>query len=68
LFVFFHDVELALGKKGEWRLIHHAFYGRRESHHVKFGILQNRKLDSPGDGCHVGFLEHQLANPLPMQT
>jgi hypothetical protein len=50
------------------RLIHHALYGLRERGHVKFGVLQNRKLDPPGDGCHVGFLEHQLANPLPMQS
>ena len=67
-FVFFHDVELAIGKKAGWWLIHHALYGLRERGHVKLGVLQNRKLDPPADGCHIGFLEHQLANLLPMRT
>ncbi|MGZ7029935.1 MAG: hypothetical protein ACXVG9_11470 [Terriglobales bacterium] len=46
----------------------HALYGLRERGHIKFGVLQNRKLDPPGDGCLVGFLEHHFANPLPVQT
>jgi len=32
------------------------------------GVLQNRKPDAPADGCHVGLLEHQLTNLLPMRT
>src|SRR5262245_47923641 len=30
-------------------------------------FLQNRKPDSRAEGCHIGFLKHQLANPLPMR-
>jgi hypothetical protein len=67
-FVFFHDVELAIGKKAGRRLIHPTLYGLRERGHVKFGVLQNRKPEARAEGCHVGFLEHQLANLLPMPT
>ena len=34
----------------------------------KFGVLQNRKPDPRAEGCYVGFLKHQLANPLPMRA
>src|SRR5262249_29214739 len=57
-FVFFHDVELAIGKEARWRLIHPPLYGFRERGRVKFGVLQNRKPDPRAEGCHVGLRKH----------
>ena len=53
--VYFHDVELAIGKKAGRRLIHPTLYGHRERGHVKFCVLQNRKPEARAEGCHVGF-------------
>ena len=49
-------------------LIHVPLSFRWHFRHVKLGVLQHREPDLPADGCHVGLLEHQLANLLPMRT